>query len=66
MHRAAIVSDKQITCTDRRRQILESSFTAQVCDVGATQRLDLCDRLVIPGTTEKDNFAIYTLLQSSD
>lgn len=66
MHRPAIVRDKQITCADRRGQILESSFAAQVCDVGSTQRLDLCDCLVILGTAEKNNFAIYTLLQFSD
>ena len=66
MHRPAIIRDKQITCADRRGQILESSFTAQVCYGGSTQRLDLCDCLVILGTAEKNNFAIYILLQFSD
>jgi hypothetical protein len=63
MHRAAIVTDKQITCTDRGRQIAESSFAAQVCHLGSTERLDCCDGCVVFRSAEKHNLAINVLLK---
>jgi hypothetical protein len=66
MHRAAIVTDKQIACADGRRQVVDSSFAAQVHDLGSTERLDCCDGLEILWSAKKNDLAIQFLLQPSN